>query len=321
MANAINTLAGVINFNDANVDPAQVSDLLQDTPLLSALNAKPASNGTLHKYLKETVASAAAFRAVNAGLTKTYSQDELVSATLQIIDAGFDFDKALLMGSVREDILAKELGRALRGAFVGIEKQVIYGTKANTGATDLASADGFLGLANSTALDATGDTMVVAAATAGSTADSQTSVWLIRTGDDDISVVIGEDGQIEIGDPYEFKKVADVTADNKSYDAVGVSVLGYGGLQNGSTYSAARVCNIETALTDADIYNGLSLFPAGRQPNVIAMNRTALKLLRSGRTSVTSNTTGAPAPRPTEVEGIPIVVTDSILNIEPVILA
>ena len=316
MANAINTLAGVINFNDANVDPAQVSDLLQDTPLLSALNAKPASNGTQHKYLKETVASAAAFRAVNAGLTKTYSQDELITATLQIIDAGFDFDKALLMGSVREDILAKELGRALRGAFVGIEKQVIYGTSTNSAGTQLGAAAGFAGLIEAAgSLDALADDMVVSAAdVTTSTDDEQTSVYLIRSTDDDVSVVLGEDGQVEIGDPYEFKKVADVTADNKSYDAVGVSVLGYAGLQYGSTYSASRVCNVNNALTDDDIYNGLSLFPAGRQPNIIAMNRSSLKKLRDSRTA--TNQTGTPAPRPTEVEGIQIVVTDQIGSLE-----
>ena len=311
MANAINTLAGVINFNDNNVDPAQVSDLLQDTPLLSALNAKAASNGTQHKYLKETVASSAAFRAVNAGLTKTYSQDELITATLQVIDAGFDFDKALLMGSVREDILAKELGRALRGAFVGMEKQVVYGTSA------LGDSAGFTGLVNSTALDAIADSMVIAATTAGSSADAQTSVYLIRSGDDDVSVILGENGQVEIGDPYEFKKVVNPGTDNKEYDAVGVSVLGYGGLQIGSTYSAARICNIETALTDDDIYNALALFPAGRQPNAIAMNRTALKFLRDSRTA--TNQTGTPAPRPTEVEGIPIVVSDQIVDTEPVV--
>lgn len=312
MANAINTLAGIINFNDNNVDPAQVSDLLQDTLLLSALNAKAASNGTQHKYLKETVASNAAFRAVNEGRVKTYSQDELITDTLQVIDAGFDFDKALLMGAVREDILAKELARSLRGAFVGIEKQVIYGT------TALGDTAGFTGLVNSTALDALSDTMVIAPSpTQAEGADLQTSVYLIRTGDDDVSVILGENGQLNVGDPYEFKKVVNPGTDNKAYDALGVSVLGYGGLQIGSTYSAARICNIQTALDDDDIYNALSLFPSGRQPNLIVMNRTALKFLRNSRTA--TNQTGTPAPRPTEVEGIQIVVSDQIVNTEPVV--
>jgi len=41
-----------------------------------------------------------------------------------------------------------------------------------------------------------------------------------------------------------------------------------------------------------------------------------LKQLRDSRTA--TNVTGAPAPRPTEVEGIPIIVTDAIVNTEAV---
>ena len=63
-------------------------------------------------------------------------------------------------------------------------------------------------------------------------------------------------------------------------------------------------------------YRVIPLFPAARQPNMIAMNRASLKMLRASRTAV--NVTGAPAPRPTEVEGIPIVVTDSIVSTEAV---
>ena len=47
------------------------------------------------------------------------------------------------------------------------------------------------------------------------------------------------------------------------------------------------------------------------------MNRNALRMLRNSRTAV--NATGAPAPRPTEVEGIPIVVTDGIGSAESVV--
>ena len=100
MAEATNTLAGLIQLNDRNLDDLNATDILDDAPLLQVLFAKAASNGTQHKHLKQTVASSAAFRAVNAGLSKTYSQDELVTIALKVIDASFDFDKALLMGSV-----------------------------------------------------------------------------------------------------------------------------------------------------------------------------------------------------------------------------
>jgi hypothetical protein len=51
-------------------------------------------------------------------------------------------------------------------------------------------------------------------------------------------------------------------------------------------------------------------------PNVIAMNRNALRLLRQCRSAYSP--TGAPAPFPAEAFGIPIVVTDQILSTEAV---
>jgi hypothetical protein len=64
------------------------------------------------------------------------------------------------------------------------------------------------------------------------------------------------------------------------------------------------------------LYEALALFPASKQPNMIAMNRQSLKQLRESRTAV--NPSGAPAERPTAVDGIPIVVTDALVNTEAV---
>lgn len=49
-------------------------------------------------------------------------------------------------------------------------------------------------------------------------------------------------------------------------------------------------------------------------PNYIVMNRRSAAQLRKSRTA--TNATGAPAPWPTEIEGIPIIVTDAIGNAE-----
>ena len=95
MAEAIDTLAGLVQMNDQNLADLDMSDLLDDAPLLKFLLAVGASNGTDHKYLKQTVASSNAFRAVGAGLTKTPSQDQLVTDTLKILDGSFSVDKAL----------------------------------------------------------------------------------------------------------------------------------------------------------------------------------------------------------------------------------
>ena len=66
--NESNTLNGLIQINDLNLADINVTDLLQDAPVLQRMVAVPASQGgTLHKYIKQVVAAGAAFRAVNTG--------------------------------------------------------------------------------------------------------------------------------------------------------------------------------------------------------------------------------------------------------------
>jgi hypothetical protein len=320
MAEAYNTLNGLIQFNNKNLADIKVSDILNRAPLLAMIYAKAASAGTQHQYLKQTVDSIGSFRAALAGATGTASSDELITITLKILDGSFDTDVALAdaYNGGRDAWLQMELVRKVQGLMFQLEKQCVYGTKTRTGGTALASAAGFTGLANSADLDAVADDMVIAAITAGSSADSQTSVWMIRTADDGVSVVLGNDGNFVVEDnPTIIQKVVNPGTDNTMYPALFVPVTGYSGLQLGSKYDAARICNIESALTDDDIYAGLSLFKAGMPPNVIAMSRKAMKLLRQSRTAV--NVTGAAAPFVTEIEGIPVVVTDAISDTEPVI--
>ena len=308
-----NTLNGLIQFNNKNLADLSISDLLDDAPVLKILTAKVASNGTEHKYLKVTGASSAAFRAALAGLSKTASKDTLVTDTLNIVDGTFDTDIALADAykGGRDAWLQLELVRTMRQIMFVLETQVFYGNA--TGG----DGNGPDGLSDNAYLDAIADAMVMEPATVGSTGTSQTSVFLIRHGDNDVAAILGNDGKFVVEDePTIIQKYPQADATGSSYPALYVPVTGYFGLQYGGAYSAARICNIETALTDDDLYNGLALFPAGRQPNLIAMNRKALALLRASRTSV--NQTGAPAPRPTELEGIPIVTTDAIISTEAV---
>jgi hypothetical protein len=314
MAETYGTLAGLVQFNDKNLADLDVTDLLQDAPLLQVLFAQAASNGTLHKYLKETTASSAAFRAANAGLDKTNSADTLVTDVLKILDGSFPVDVALAAEAKngKDAYLLMELMRTMKSIFSIAEKQVIYGVGNDSG--------GFVGLSDDPQLDGLADGMVYNAG--GTTAVKQTSVFLLRSGKDDVSYILGNDGNIVVDeDPNVVPWVATAGA-SPTYPAYYTAVNGYSGFQIGGAFSAARICNVNAtdaagSLTDDMIYEALALFPAARQPNMIAMNRQALKMLRASRTAV--NVTGAPAPRPTEVEGIPIIVTDSINSIEAVV--
>ena len=313
MAESYNTLAGLVQFNDKNLADLEVTDLLQDAPLLEVLHAQTASNGTLHKYLKETTASSAAFRDALDGATKTNSADTLVTDTLKIVDGSFDTDVALAHSykDGKDAWLQLELMRTMKQVMSYVEKQIIYGTGND--------ASGFAGLSDDAQLDALADTMVVNAG--GSNASTQTSCFVLRHGANDVSYVLGNNGNFIVEEePTIIQKSGSASG---VFPAYYVPVTGYGGFQIGGAYSAARIANIEcndltstSAFTDDDIYAALSKFPAGRQPNVVVMNRDALRLLRQSRTA--TNATGAPAPRPVEVEGIPIIVTDSIVSTEAV---
>jgi hypothetical protein len=315
MSESYNTLAGLVQFNNRNLADLNVTDLLENAPVLAVLHAQPASNGTLHKYLKQTTASSAAFRDALDGTTKTASADTLVTDTLKILDGSFDTDVALADAykDGRDAWLEKELIRTMKQVFAVAEKQVFYGA-ASPGDTS-----GFAGLRDNAQLDALSDTMVVDAG--GSNSSTQTSCYMLRHGQNDCSFILGNDGNIVVEDePTIIQKDG---SGSGTFPALYVPVTGYSGFQIGGAYSAARIANIEcndltstSAFTDVHLMTALSKFPGGRGPNVIAMNRNAQLLLWASRTAV--NPTGAPASIPTEFMGIPIVVTDQIISTEAV---
>lgn len=307
MADTFITLTDLIEINDRNLADIEVTDLLDDAPLMKALAAATSSNGTKHQYTKETGAPIVGFRSANAGRENGASADTLVSIDLHILDASFAIDKAIAdaFKGGPEALIAREGKRHLKAAFFKAEQQFLNGTVGG-------AAAGFSGLADSLVL---ANGMVVNAG--GTTAATGSSVYLVRTNADgvDCTAITGEDGQIMLGE----------TVTQQLTDSAGKYYPGYWtpcqtwlGMQIGSAYSVGRIANITAdsgkTLTDELIYSALALFPAARQPNLIVMNRRSLTQLRNSRTA--TNATGAPAPRPTEVEGIPIVVTDAITSTE-----
>ena len=234
MAETYNTLNHLVQINDRNLADLEVTDLLDDAPLLKVLYTQTASQNTVHKYLKQTVASAAAFRAALDGVTNAASQDELVTVTLQILDGSFHADVALADAykDGRGAYLQREMFRKMRQIFSTVEKQVIYGVGND--------AKGFIGLHDGF-LNALSNAMVTTPGKAGSTANSQTSVYFIRHGRDDVSLVLGNDGKIVVEDEPTIQRVAGSVSG--TFPALYVPVTGYIGLQLGSAYSSARIAN------------------------------------------------------------------------------
>lgn len=313
MSDAFTTLADLVKLNDMNLADLNVTDLLQDAPILAALAADIASNGTNHSYLKETGAPVVGFRAANAGRFNSASSDTKVEIALQILDATFKVDKALA-DAYRHGApayIAREAKRHLKAGFAGAEKQIIYGTGNDS--------DGFVGLCQASTVDALSDTDHVVDA-GGTTVGGATSVWFLRSNSDgnDVTVITGQDGMIKIDD---YTVIQATDGSGKTYPAYYTPICGWLGLQLGSIHSVGRIVNLTTqsgkGLTDSLLSQMLERFPSSRQPTLIAMSRQSRGQLQRSRTATSA--TGADAPVPKEYEGIPIVCSDQILNTESLV--
>lgn len=310
MADSLLALADIVKLNDLQVQDLGATDIFNDAPVLRALAADVASHGTTHKYLKESTAPTVGFRAANAGRDHSKSGDTVVEETLKILDASYHIDAMLAEGNARGlgYVLEREAMRHLRAAYKACERQFLYGTAEDAG--------GFNGLADNAGLNHTDDDMVYDAGASGGAGTELTDVWMFRSTGmlQDVAIIMGQSGDIQIGDPFEFFAE---DGDGKKFPAWGQRIDGYIGLQVGGAKSVGRLANVQVKageannrLTDDLLSELYALFPEELEPTHIAMNKRALKDLQQSRTA--TNATGAPAPWPTEWNGIPIIATSSI---------
>jgi hypothetical protein len=287
---------------------AEISSILDGSPLVSRLTFVESSNGTAHKYIQHVANPVVGFVAETGGREFDHSIDSVVSASLKILDYSYAVRKAVADSwktGGAANFIAREGLRHLRSAMQVLETQIFNNTD---------STNGFVGLSGLSSLNGLSDAMVVNAG--GTTADTGSSVWLFREGDGGVQGVYKGDGPtVELGDPI-VQNMA--TSGGLNYPAYYVPGTAWFGLQVGAAYSVSRVANLTAdsgkGLTDDLIYDAISRHPVGNEPTVICMNRRSLKQLRESRTA--TNATGAPAPFPTDVAGIPIVVTDQIPSTE-----
>jgi hypothetical protein len=319
MAHDLHAIADLIGdaFDLADIE---VSDLLKASPFISTLPMEPSSNGTTHKYVKETGAPVVGFRSPNAGRDLDSSDDTLVSIDLKVLDFSWLVDVAVAKAwrKGQEDYIAREGMRHLKAALLKFERQVINGI---VGASDSAFASGdaagFAGFRDAATVNQLADAMVVNAT--GTTADSASSVWGVRIATDGVSGVYkGDSASFELGDTSIVQHVVDPGTDNKTFSAFYTPALTWLGLQVGSAYDIGRIANLTAdsgkGLTDDLIAQLLERFPVGYGPTHLLMSRRSLRQLQDSRTA--TNPTGAPAPFPQEAFGVPIIVTDAIGNTE-----
>jgi hypothetical protein len=284
-----------------------IEDVTTSAPEFRVVLARPMP-GTTYKLTRRTGLPTAAFRDANpasVGSTKsTYVQD---LKQMYFLDCQLEVDEAIVKGDSREigDILTDEAAGALEASFNALGSQFYYGTSAD--------AKGFAGLASQLSDDTT---------FAGGTTTT-TSAYLVDISLQGVHFVVGNDGEIAMPDWMKQK----VAAGNMAFVS---NISSYLGLNVGHSNAVFRVRGIDytaamtNKLTDAKGAQVLSKVPTrivNKGTLRWFMNRNAaysLQLSRSAVGQVDGGSAGLPAfaPMPTELQGIPIVITDSILNNE-----
>ena len=305
MSESTNTLAGLLLLNDQNMSAIYPTNVLDDAPVIARLFAQKASQGgTLHKYLRRLTAATAKFRNIGIGVANTAEIFEEVDLVCKILDASFTRDVALAAGYAkgRSAYIEKETYAALRAAMFGLET-AIFNAAGNV------NINKFQGLQELADYCDTGGGQVINAGGAGGK-----SVWLLRSSEDGVSLIAGNDGRINMEWSDDNPSVVQIAQGAGYFSAYLITLLGYFGLQVGSLYDAVRIANLDGTsddlLTDDLIGQAIAKFPASRPPNMICMNRVSLTELQQSRTAYSP--TGQPAPFPVEAFGIPIIVTDAL---------
>ena len=308
------TLAELVKINDQRLSGEVADNLTEEAPFLGVVRSIPASNGTDHHWLQYNTAPPVGFRDLNDGIVQGQSEDLFITTNCRIADGSYYLDMRAVANYVLGDLIARENARHLRSVLAAVERQVFVGTPANgTGGTG-GNTLGFEGIVSSGRLDGLSGQPVISAG--GSTADSQSSVFLVNDTMDSAALVIGNDGNITVSPAFQ-SRIAGTTG---HFNAWAVDIASYYAWQWGGNFSVSRIANVETGgslLNDDLIARAINLHPANRRPTIIAMNRDAERQLRESRTA--TNATGAPAPFATEAFGIPIVVTDQIPGDEAVV--
>lgn len=276
--------------------------------------------GTSYKTLIRTGFPTTGFRAANEGQTPSKSsfRNELVQA--YIFGGQIEVDKAVADADERgaDHVQMLEASGVMESALRNLGKQVFYGVTQD--------AKGFPGLKAATPKGGTtdyGDNLTVNAA--GTTASTASSVYAVKFGDQHCSLIGGNNSAFVLDD-FMVQQVVD--ANDAKFTAYVAGLTAWIGMQVGNQNCVRRICNLTAdsgkGLTDSLLAQLMATFPVGYLPDAIFMSRRSRSQLQTART-VTLFGQGklradqeALAPLPSSYDGVPIVVTDSILNTDAI---
>lgn len=315
MADRFLSLLDITNRNGCDAAVGLIEEVNTVAPELTDLMGRPISGISYNSKKRSTLPTKPGFRNANEGsdfVSSVYTQAQIgchfIDGVMRVDDAVVNAGKA--EGNSMADILADEATGVIRQKAIAIGDQFYRGTTA-----DAKGFPGLLSLYDTTncEVDATGAT-------------NTSSAWLIWNDIQGVHWVFGNNSGLNMG-PWTRQLVTD--SDGKGFMAWVNNLSGYIGLGFGHTRGAVRISGIKdtstTYLTDARVAEALTKMPIfmRRSPGLrLLCNSTAaytLQKSRSTNTAASTKTDAQPlvfAPQPTESNGVPIILTDSLPQTE-----
>lgn len=271
--------------------------------------------GTAYKTLIRTGYPVAHFRGANEGVPRSKSTFENRLVECFILDTQIAADKAIADAWEPGGFAAYRMIEAqgvMEAVMRRVARQIYYGNSVIAANAGLGHVKGFPGL-----IDAY-DTDKHEINAGGSTA--LTSVWAVKLGIKDVHLIAGGNSTLDILPEWRVQSVQ--VEQNEAFTAYVNSLMGWLGMQVGATHSIVRIKNVGTdankGMTDSLGAQAIEMFPSGIVPDYFIMNRRSRRQLRESRqaVAVTGGQQPNSVPTPTDIDGIPIIVTDALANSE-----
>ena len=320
------TLLDIAIQNAADGAAGLIDETIETHPELNVLPARTIA-GINYKTLVRTTLPTVAFRDAAEGTAATRGTYVNRLVETFIISPNWVVDKAI--ADRHEDgaaaLIAIEAQGMLEATMQHLCEVFYYGRVDTNIHATAGDAKGFNGLHSQLGFVAADNILVDAA---GSTANTGSSVWMVKGGPQGVQWVWGNNGSLSVS-PVREERVTDAGGTNQ-YTAYFQELLAYPGLQVASTQCVGRIGeateDANDGVTDQRLADLWSQFPTASKPDHIFMNRRSQRQLRDSRTWSNTNGTykgtviekGQPVPFVYYWEGIPIHITDAILNTEVV---
>lgn len=273
-------------------------------PEFTTIPARP-KTGTSYKVTRRTGLPAVGFRNVNEGVGSSKSTLTSELKPMYFFDALIEVDEAVVKGDDTDlpDMLADESAAVVRSMGLLMGSQVYSGTSAGN--------KGFNGF---DAQISAGANYFISAGGSGVCA----TAWLawLDPNYQGVHFVVGNEGEFDLK-PWRTQYVADPADSAKRLMVHITNMSFYVGLAVNSVDSLFRITKINTAnpLTDALGNQLLAKVPLTRRAGLMwFMNRNCQYLLQNSRYTVGAGVGILYPDLPTSLAGIPITITDSLVD-------